>query len=157
MTTEDQGGRRTLRVSAMRSHERKLVAEEFGVRQDPAGMAQDLARLRIGQAEVAMLLLSVDEVDAVERVCGVRVRRMRSGVPPRTPRPAKVAPRQADDRRLAYVRDFPDVRDRRPPRFEHARLGRTVAALVKRGVTRRDLRNWIRDGHVRLEGSDEEA
>lgn len=114
----------------------------------------DLSRAGLGQADLVLALMSVGTPGAMAMVCSLLAGRFTlcpPFVPPRTPlrvRPSALTPDEAC--RVAAV----NTQNPRLPtspaaqRFREFRPGRTVAQLLRRGVTRRDLRearrhNWV--------------
>lgn len=116
----------------------------------PLPLYDSLSRAGLGQADVVLELLRLDLIPEVEALIGHPITRC----PTRVYRPLPLAPRAApgpDDRRVLSV-----VRNPRLPttdsfqRFRLIQPGTTISSLLKRGVTRKDLRECARNSWVVL-------
>ncbi len=124
------------------------------------GVVRALAARGLGQADVVLALLrGPEDLHACAEALVGRAIEILPGVDlGRPPPPAAPEVPAADRRRVAAVAPNP----RLPTtgsfhRFKHFRVGRTVAQLLTRGVTRRDIREAQRNGWVRLEATVEEG
>lgn len=121
---------------------------------DTLPLYDELVLARLGQADVVLELLRLDLLPEVEALIGHPIVRL----PARITRPYPTAPRRPpgpDDIRVLTV-----ARNPRLPttpsffRYQQFRPGVSVASLLKRGVTRKDIRearrsNWVTFEEVR--------
>lgn len=119
---------------------------------DTLPLWEGLVRRGFGQADVVLVLLHLTLIPEVEALIGHPITRF----PPRPPRAYPALPRRAygpDDRRIvAVVRDNP----RLPSTPSHERFSyfvpeRSLATALKYGVTRRDIREALRNNWIWLE------
>ena len=106
---------------------------------------------QLHQAEVVLLLLKLERLGAVELLIGKAIQRL----PPVVMRPWPVCPVSetpaADLRKVTRVSRNPRLPT--TPSFQRFRQivpGRTVSQLLKRGVTRKDLREALNNGWMEL-------
>lgn len=121
---------------------------------DNLPLYEELMLAGYGQADVVLELLRLDLLPEVEALIGHPIQRL----PARPVRPYPPLPRRApspDDARVLSV-----VRNPRLPttpsflRFQEFRPGVSISSLIKRGVTRKDIRearknNWVTFEEVR--------
>lgn len=149
-------GKYAARVAALPPAARAALAEELELEVSRrVTLVQALEGARLCSADVVLVLLRRGMAAEASRVAGVPVRRYISGVPPE-PRPAAIPARQGDDRRLvAVVRPYPGrVGTDAAARYGLLRVGMTLAGALRRGVRRRDLLVWLRQGWAVVEGDD---
>lgn len=110
-----------------------------------------MEQLRVMQADIAVLLLRANHLRDAEVLTGVRIVRIRSGVPPAVPlRPQAKAVRAP---RITWVRPG-NPRAEASEAHERYKLfvvGRTLEEFTARGGTRRDIRRALRLGWIKLE------
>lgn len=118
---------------------------------DDLPLYDELARARYGQADVVLELLRLDLIPEVEALIGHPITRAPYS-PPREPPPRPRPPRLADDRCVVAV-----ARNPRLPttpsfqRFQEFKVGVPISSLLRRGVTRRDIREATRNAWVTFE------
>lgn len=89
--------------------------------------------------------------EAIQSILGRPIETCPPAVPPRVPAPVRARPRGPDDRRVTRV--GPNPRLPTTPAFQRyrkIRVGLSVAQLLSRGVTRKDMRQMV-PTHVELE------
>lgn len=112
-----------------------------------------LVRHTYGPADVCLALLRCGLIAQAEAVAGVRLRRLppdprlrpslaRPTVAERGSNPDPVVTRVGPNPRLPTTDAY--------QRYRRIAVGMTVSQLLRRGVTRRDLRELSRAGHVEL-------
>lgn len=97
------------------------------------------------QADVVLELLRCGDIDLVEEIMGRPITRCPPAVPPWPPKP--VARRSAPERRVDFVgvnSNLPNSKLFRD--FSILRRGMTESQILARGISRRDLRHWIKKG-----------
>lgn len=120
-----------------------------------ASLYSGLHAAGLGQADVVMELLRLGTPAAHEGIAllvGRPVTVLPPAVPPRIPLPVRPRAKEPDDRVVLSVGRNPRLPT--TPSFQRYRLiqaGLSVAQLLKRGVTRRDLRELTSGGHIQLE------
>lgn len=115
-------------------------------------IAQDVAPESIGKADVVLALLRINTPEALQAASGLVGKPITvcpAAIPPWPPRPVQRAPQErvvakADENPCAPSSDM-------HRRFALVRVGMTVEALQKKGISRRDLRCWTRAGHIKIE------
>lgn len=141
-----KGGIRRLSPAAKRT-----VANAYGIK-STKHLFEELSQRRVMQADVAVHLLRAGLRSEVERLTGVRVRRMMPAVPPAEPRPVRAKPRTGGQRRFVHVAPNPHQRETDAKRrYSLFRVGRTVDKYKALGGRQRDLREALHAGWVKLE------
>lgn len=108
------------------------------------------------QATIVFVLLSWGTQPcrkAVETLIGGRIKRCLPHVPPE-PAPVRSKPRTGDDRRITWVAR-PNPRAWGTPardRYSLFRQHRSLAEFLARGGTRRDIREALQNGWIKVEG-----
>jgi len=108
----------------------------------------------LSQADVVFSLLRHNApwaVKAVETLIGRPITILPPAVPPRTPKPATIPPRVGDRRIIVKVERNPRLPTTDSfQRYRELRPGRTLEQCLRRGVTRKDLREAMRSGWVEV-------
>lgn len=135
-----------------------MLRSHFKIERAHGSLYNQLDQAGLGQAEVVMALIADGRPQmrhAAEAVIGARIQRLRSGMPP-PPSPVLPPARTGDARRFTFVvRPNPRLPSTHShTRFQAFRTGRSVEDFLKRGGTRRDLREALTARWVTLEGDD---
>jgi hypothetical protein len=139
------------RCARLPSAAREEVRRRLGV--PPGPLARALREGGWCQADAVLALLRAGRDGDAERLVGRRIMRLPSGMPPWPPLPAPRRERGPDDRRITAVGQCPYRKGGRAKEgWELFRPGRTVAEYLRRGGTRRLLREAVSSGAVSLEG-----
>lgn len=114
---------------------------------------QVLNRSGLSPADVTLTLLRHNLVTDAENFSGCPLRLLPPAMPPRLPLPVVLDPPSP----LAFIKVIcvkPKVyavaRHYVTPRLDKVRVGLSVEQLLKRGITKRDIREWKRDGVLEL-------
>lgn len=116
-----------------------------------------LEQANLTQADVVLVLLRDGRPEMVEQVTvltGVEVQHCPPWMPPDRPAPVSGPAREGDRRRFTHVGANPRLPTTPAfQRYKHFKVGRTVADFLRRGGTRKDLREALRAGWVEMEDS----
>lgn len=118
---------------------------------DTLPLYEELVTRGLGQADVVLELLRLSLLPEVEALIGHPIVRL----PARQTRPWPEAPRRLptpDDRRIVSVGRNPRLPT--TPSFQRFKLfrpGVTLGSAVRRGATRKDIREALRSGWIRVE------
>lgn len=115
---------------------------------------QHLQEAHLTQADVVLALLKDGRPhmrEAAEAIIGAPIKVGHSTVPP-PPSPVRLPPRTGDERRFTKVAANPRLPTTDSAmRYRLMRPGRTIAEFLRRGGTRRDIREALRAGWVEIE------